>query len=333
MRRRRRILRLLVLLPLVLVALWAGAIALDSPTRLAVASDGDSGAVTASTAWPAADVPPVQRLTARDGAPLAYRTYPGDPDRVAVLVHGATGTSLDMHKVAEALQAAGATVYAISLRGHGGSGTTVGDVSYIGQLDDDLADFIKAKGLDRPGLKRTLIGFSAGGGFALRTACGPLRHAFDNYILVSPFIADHTDILRRHVGGWARIATLRIAGLSALEKLGLDWFQSLPAVAYAVDPRPDDKHTPAYTYRLLRSLHVNSDWREALAHIEAPMAILTSDADQLSNIGRDLKERNPQLQLEQMHGIPHERMVVDPAATAEIVTMWRKLNSFNVPRP
>ena len=48
-----------------------------------------------------------------------------------------------MLKLAQALQAAGASVYAVSLRGHGGSGTGNGDVSYIGQLDDDLADLVK----------------------------------------------------------------------------------------------------------------------------------------------------------------------------------------------
>ncbi len=69
-----------------------------------------------------------------------------------VLIHGSSGASISMHKSAQALQAAGATVYAVSLRGHGGSGFSNGDTSYVGQLDDDLVDFINATGLTAPGI-------------------------------------------------------------------------------------------------------------------------------------------------------------------------------------
>ena len=119
----------------------------------------------------------VRRVAARDGAPLTYRLYPGRADRVVVLVHGSSGASISMHASAQALQAAGATVYAISLRGHGGSGTVNGDISYRDQLDDDLVDFIKAVGLADPKIHRTLVGFSSGGGFVLRIAERPAARA------------------------------------------------------------------------------------------------------------------------------------------------------------
>jgi non-heme chloroperoxidase len=48
-----------------------------------------------------------------------------------------------MHTMAKALQEAGITVYVPDLRGHGDI-QPHGDVAYIGQLDDDLADFINA---------------------------------------------------------------------------------------------------------------------------------------------------------------------------------------------
>ena len=267
-----------------------------------------------------------QQVKARDGAPLMYRVYPGSPDRIAVLVHGSTGTGLDMHKVAQALQGAGATAYTISLRGHGGSGTTVGDVSYVGQLDDDLADFLKALGLDKPGQKRTLVGYSAGGGFALRTASGRMRKAFDNYIVISPYVISYIDIRRRHLGPWANAATLRIASLLLLENLGLDWFQDLPAARYAVDPHPDARHTPGYSYRMLRSLHMGLDRQHDLESIAAPTVILASDADELSNIRRLGTTGNPRIELRHVDKLDHDQMVVSPLATAEIAAIWRKLN-------
>ena len=37
---------------------------------------------------------------------------------------------------------AGCETYAVDIRGHGGSGTR-GDITYIGQLEDDLADLVR----------------------------------------------------------------------------------------------------------------------------------------------------------------------------------------------
>ena len=318
----RRLTEALAALVLLAVAAVAGAIAFDAP-RYPAASPG-LASPPASAQWKAAEMPAAQRLAARDGAPLAYRAYLGKPDQIVVLIHGSTGTSLDMHRLAQALQAAGATVYSLSLRGHGGSGTAYGDVSYIGQLDDDLADFMKGLGLDKPGQRRTLIGFSVGGGFALRTASGRMQRAFDKYIAIAPYVADYAALGRRSIGGWAFPATLRIAGLYLLEELGIERFQDLTAVRYAVDPKPDDQHTPAYTYRMLRSLHMGFHTSREIGRIEAPTVILTSDKDQLAGLQAS---GNPHLRLRQIQGVDHADMVLDPRALSEIVSIWRDLNS------
>ncbi len=91
------------------------------------------------------DLPSLSEFTARDGAHLAYRHYPSTattPGKGSVvLVHGSSATSSSMHPMAKALSAAGYPVYALDIRGHGGSGRK-GQIAYIGQLEDDLADFI-----------------------------------------------------------------------------------------------------------------------------------------------------------------------------------------------
>ncbi len=90
----------------------------------------------------AAGAPALSRYQARDGTWLAYRLYPaanGAKDRVAILAHGSSAESTEMHPIAAALAGAGITAVAVDIRGHGASGTR-GDVAYLGQLDDDLAD-------------------------------------------------------------------------------------------------------------------------------------------------------------------------------------------------
>jgi non-heme chloroperoxidase len=90
-----------------------------------------------------AGLPACERYSARDEASLAYRTYSADEQLIVLLIHGSAGSSSSMHAMAKALQGAGITVYVPDLRGHGDN-QPHGDVAYIGQLDDDLADFVSA---------------------------------------------------------------------------------------------------------------------------------------------------------------------------------------------
>jgi pimeloyl-ACP methyl ester carboxylesterase len=120
----------------------------------------------------AQDFPAPRHFKARDGAGLQYYAYPAAPDKVAVLVHGSAGPGTSMHGLAESLRGAGVTAYVLDIRGHGGSGRR-GDIDYIGQLDDDLADFVAQLGPAKNGEIRTLVGFSAGAGFTMRFAGGP----------------------------------------------------------------------------------------------------------------------------------------------------------------
>src|SRR5580693_6012371 len=240
----RRIFIALGVLVLIVVSAFAAVIAFDSPAVPPVLAAGES--IPGMAQWNFAELPKVQTLKARDGAPLNYRLYPGRADRTVVLVHGSTGSGVEMLKLAQALQAAGATVYAISLRGHGGSGTANGDVSYRGQLDDDLADLVKGLGLDKPGVHRTLAGFSSGGGLVLRIAGGPQAGLFDDYLAISPYIAQDSPTNKPNSGGWASVASPRIMALSLLDGFGLPWFQGLPAVHFATAAKADNNRKPIY---------------------------------------------------------------------------------------
>ena len=183
------------------------------------------------------DRPALSRFQARDGTSLAYRLYParnGATDRLAILVHGSSGSSADMHAVARALADSGVAAAAIDTRGHGASGTR-GDIGYIGQLDDDLADLVAELRPQYPTARLTLIGHSSGGGFTLRIAGEPEGKLFDRFVLLAPYLGYSAPTNRpsEGPGRWADADVPRILALMFLRRLGVDWGQSLPVIAFA----------------------------------------------------------------------------------------------------
>jgi pimeloyl-ACP methyl ester carboxylesterase len=245
-----------------------------------------------------------------------------------VLVHGSSGTDASMLKLAQALQTAGASVYAISLRGHGGSGTANGDVSYIGQLDDDLADLVKGLGLDKAGVHRTLAGFSSGGGFVLRIAGGKQAGLFNDYLAISPFVAQDSPTNRPNAGGWAGVAVPRVIALTLLSSVGVPWFENLPAIHFATDAKASNSRTPVYSFRLAASLQLGRDWRGALARISAPTEIVIGANDELFVADRFkpmMQEVNPRIGVTAVPDETHLGMIAGPPPTAAIAAAWRKL--------
>ncbi len=303
-----------------------GVIAFDAPKPVPRLAAGDS--VPGIERWDWSKLPSVSRVTARDGAPLTYRLYPGRTDRAVVLVHGSSGAGNSMHRLALELQSAGATVYAISLRGHGGSGTTNGDISCKGQLDDDLVDLVKAVGLERPGVHRTLIGFSSGGGFVLRQASGANRALFDAYLPLSPFIAQESPTNRPNAGGWASVAVPRVIALSVLDGFGLPLFQGLPVIRFATDSGPSDTRTPVYSFRLLAGLHLHRNWREEIARVDRPTAVMVGGNDELFRaeaFAPLFKELNPRIAVVVQPAAGHMSMIADDKAVAAVAAEWRRL--------
>ncbi len=169
-------------------------------------------------------MPALDRFTARDGTQLAYRHYPARGpanDRIAILIHGSSGSSTSVHALADALAARGVETYAPDIRGHGGSGTR-GDIAYLGQLEDDLADLVTIVRKTSPNAALTLLGHSAGGGFALRVAGSPMQDLFARTVLIAPYLGYDAPTNWPHAGGWAGADVPRALGLMALRKIGLD---------------------------------------------------------------------------------------------------------------
>lgn len=303
---------------LLAIAALAAAIAFSRPAPLAPMTSVENAFDGADFS----DLPAAMSFAARDGTRLDYRAYRGDPKRIVVLIHGSSGTSASMHLVARAIHAAGATVYALSMRGHDGQGRS-GDVDYIGQLEDDVADFMKTLGPRRPGEVRMLLGFSSGGGFALRFAGGANGALFDRLILVSPQFPHDAPTVRPDGGGWVSVAIPRYVGLSILTRLGITGFNGLTTLGMAVDPeRAAAAHqTGAYSFRMMRNFGPSDDYLGDFRRFKGPITLLVGSKDEIFVADRFaplVKPARGDVRIEIIPGIGHMAMTTRPAALAAI---------------
>lgn len=225
------------------------------------------------------DLPPLEHVPARDGTPLAYRVWPASADALVVIaIHGSSAHSASMHPLGKALVAAGVTVYAPDVRGHGGSGPH-GDIGYAGELDADMADFVAAIRAQHPKSKLVLLGFSSGGGFALHIAATPLGRAFERAVLLSPMLGARAPTVRAG-NPWVAVYLPRIIALALLNRIGIHAFEGLPTLAFAIAPDNPGKLTTVYSYRLMRAFGTQ-DYAADLRNAQTPLAVLVGAKDEL----------------------------------------------------
>jgi pimeloyl-ACP methyl ester carboxylesterase len=182
-----------------------------------------------------------------------------------------------MHAVAKALRDAGVSTYVPDIRGHGGSGRR-GDIAYIGQIDDDLADFVTSLGPANGGQVRTLVGFSAGAGFAIRFAGGHYGDLFDRYVFLSPILPG-APTSRPNAGGWTNISLPRVSAIGWLDRLGIHLFDGADVISYAV-ARKNTQATPSYSFRLFVNFNAIPEFAHYLKNILRPAAVLVGSADE-----------------------------------------------------
>jgi non-heme chloroperoxidase len=299
----------------VALAVLGGVLAFDAPAKpppLASVSDPFAGVDFS-------DLPAVRTYPARDGAELGYRVYEGGSAQVVVLIHGSADDGSGMHPLAKALRDAGASVYVPGLRGHHNSGRS-GDIDYIGQLEDDLADFVAVLRPLHPNASFTLIGFSSGGGFVLRVIAHPDEKLFDRFIMISPLLPQGAPTIRPGTGGWVSLAMPRIIVLAMLNRVGIDWFNGLPIVAFATSPSAPNL-TSLYSFRLAVDFRAPRDYPAALGRSTKPAALLVGAGDELFYPDRFaplLRPARSDLHITIVPGIGHIGMIVVPAGIAAV---------------
>jgi alpha-beta hydrolase superfamily lysophospholipase len=267
-------------------------------------------------------LPEVKRFQARDGTYLAYRHYSSDrplaTDCIALLVHGSSGSSRSaIQALSKALAARGVENFAVDIRGHGESGTR-GDIRYFGQLEDDLADLVGEIRKTHPAAPLILIGHSAGGGFALRVAGSPIQNLFVRTVLLAPYLGYDAPSNRPDAGGWVSADIPRLLALQVMRKLGIDWAESLPTVAFAVAPNSAKILNANYSNRLLRNFAASRDFRQDLASARMPLVIFAGAADELMLSEKYQDAVGNRVPVKIIDGVSHMGIVGDPAAVSII---------------
>jgi alpha-beta hydrolase superfamily lysophospholipase len=264
------------------------------------------------------NMPALERFSARDGTQLAYRHYPARGQAtgsVAILVHGSSGSSAAAHALADALAAHGVDTFAPDIRGHGGSGTR-GDIAYLGELEDDMADFVAVVRNSAAEAPITLLGHSAGGGFALRLASSPIKDLFARTVLLAPYLGYDAPTNRPQSGGWASADLPRFFALAAMRRIGIDCCESLPTLAFAVPANSASILAPTYSYRLMRNFATRG-YRNDLAAVTRPVTLISGAADELmlaDKYADAVHEVLPAADVRLLDGIDHMGVVSTPGA-------------------
>lgn len=186
--------------------------------------------------------PALHKYQARDGTPLHYREYAGSGDaaRVIVLLHGSGYHSGYLQPLASGLaESDDVRVYTPDLRGHGPDPVRRGDVDYIGQLEDDLDDFLGLVRRAHPEAALLLAGHSSGGGLAIRHAGGDPQVPVDGYILLAPYIHHSAPTSAESNSDWADPKVLRLILLGLLNGVGITGLNDLTVIEFKMpEARP-----------------------------------------------------------------------------------------------
>ena len=269
-------------------------------------------------------LPELSRFQARDGTALGFRHYAAagaSTGRAAIVIHGSSGSSgTTIHALSAALAAHGVETWAVDIRGHSASGTR-GDIGYVGQLEDDLADFVAVVRKTAPSAPLTLIGHSSGGGFALRVAGSPIQGLFARTELLAPYLGYDAPTSRPNSGGWASADIPRILGLLALRKLGIHCCDALPTLAFAVPANSATILVPTYSERLMRNFASHPDFRVDLAAATKPLTIFSGADDELmlaDKYAEAVRGITPPVDVKLIGGVNHMGIVSNPAAVSAI---------------
>lgn len=268
-------------------------------------------------------VPPAQHYTARDGTSLAWHGYHPNPATAAtvqgrvVLVHGSSARGQSNHVLAQALAAEGYAVASLDMRGHGASGPR-GQAAYVGQMEDDIEDFLRAVPHAGP---QTLMGFSAGGGFALRFAGSARQDLFARYVLLSPFVHHNAPTSRPDSGGWVSVGLPRIVAVTLLNQIGITRWNHLPVLSYALNDVARELLTPHYSYTVATNFRPHDDYRADIRNARGTVCIVAGQDDELFYADRfaDLfAQAGKPVPVTLVPGVNHMGLTLDAQAVATV---------------
>ena len=259
------------------------------------------------------NLPQLKTFAARDGKQLAYRQYPAKSDKVLILLHGSGWHSQYFLPLADFISSEGlAQVYTPDLRGHGPTPERRGDVDYIDQLEDDLADFVAMIRKDNPNAMLIMGGHSSGGGLAIRFAGSQYGQQADAYLLMTPYLSYKGPTIRPKSGGWAYPYTARIAGLVMLNNVGIRWFNDLTVIEFNMpEEARSGTETLSYSYRL-NTGYAPRNYKKDLSAITQPLLVVAGTADESFVVEQyePVISQYTEVQVKLLQGVTHMGVVV-----------------------
>lgn len=218
----------------------------------------------------------------KDGKKLVANRFPKESNSTIVLVHGVGSSSFLYNKTAGLLQeATQAEVYSIDLRGHGMSEGIAGDVDYIDQYADDLADIILALRKTKPKDKIIIAGHSMGGGITLRFAMNKDNPSIDGFLFFAPLLGQNSPTIPKTstsdtTEAFLKFHTPRYIGLKMMNAIQNHEYDSLHVLFLNL---PESTPLRKYTFRANESM-APEDYKAGLKAIKKPMLTVVGSNDE-----------------------------------------------------
>jgi alpha-beta hydrolase superfamily lysophospholipase len=224
----------------------------------------------------------------RDSSKLTAQHFINDSDLSVVILHGILSSSYTNNRFAGLIrEAANAEVYSLDLRGHGASDGSPGDVSYIGQYVDDVADVVRQIKKSKPTGKIIIAGHSMGGGISLRYAMKEGLPDIDGYLLFAPQLGDNAptnvfpeDAARQQDESFMAIDLSRLIGLALLNSLNVTQWNDMPVFFFNL---PAEMGVNKYSFRSTASMSP-TDYKEGLQSVDKPLLVIVGENDEAFNV-------------------------------------------------
>lgn len=266
-------------------------------------------------------------FTAKDNKKIFAYRFPINSGNTIILIHGVKSSGYQYNKTAGLLQeATQAEVFAIDLRGHGKSDGKDGDVEYINQYADDLADIVNTIRKQKPKGKIVIVGHSMGGGVALNYAIQRNKETIDGFVLIAPLLGHNSPAIQQtpqtetdSIEPFMKIHFARIIGLKMFNETGNHLHDSLPVLFFNV---PENMPSEKYTYRANMSM-APEDYKSGLKSVRLPMLVLIGSEDEVFNADATIKAviENSQAEIQIIEGATHNGIRHNPQVY-ELINKW-----------
>lgn len=224
------------------------------------------------------NLPPLEHIEAKDQSKIYFRYYGANSHIILVLLHGIGEDSKYLFQLAQYLSNNNiAQVYTPNLRGYGEKVKRRGDVDYIGQLEDDLAHFLKWITSNNPQATIILGGHSFGGASVLRFSSSIYKHFADGYLFIAPYFPKAPFIQKDH----SKVSKVNFKLLTVLEKLKIRCFHHVKVyTSYKDEKFLHGGEAIHISFRLAMS-RIPVRYKDNINAIQKPSFSIVGDKDEL----------------------------------------------------